>query len=159
MVSIHCYCKNMVYECNDHICMLCVQWAIKDRLLFCYHYRHWWCKRPTPLLYVLCGMDKSVSPLNRLVTRHWLNNYQRRIRVQDDGDDDLCTSRSYAKARVMLTSTHASWPSNRQWTRTANSRVEVQRDDAGDHYTGGSYAHTTDLIASTQSDHLPIRRC
>jgi len=32
---------------------------------------------------------KSVSPPNRLVTRHQINNHQRRIMVQGDGDHDL----------------------------------------------------------------------
>ena len=101
MVSVHSYCKNMVYGCNDYICILCVQEAIKGRLLFCYHNRRWY---PTPSLYVLCGRDKSISPSNRLVTRHQLNDHQRRIMVQGDGDHDLCTSGSYAEATVMFTS-------------------------------------------------------
>ena len=108
MVSVHCYCKNMIYGCNDYICMLCVQQAIKGRLLFCYHHHRWWCKHPTPSLYVLCGRDKSVSPPNHLVTRHWLNNHQRWIVVQGDGDHDLCSDGSYAEAMVMFTSTDVS---------------------------------------------------
>jgi hypothetical protein len=59
----------------------------------------------SPSLYVLCNSDKSVSPLNRLVTRHRLNDHQRWIVVQGDGDHDLCTSESYAEATVVLTST------------------------------------------------------
>ena len=90
---------------------------------------------------------KSISPPNPFVTQHRLNDHQRRIMVQGDGDHDLCTGD--AKAMVVLTSTQASRPSNRQWTHTADSRVEVQGDGAGDHYTGGGCAHTTVLIAST----------
>jgi hypothetical protein len=48
---------------------------------------------------------KSVSPPNRLVTRHRLNDHQRRIVVQGNGDHDLCTGGSYAEAMVVLTST------------------------------------------------------
>ena len=57
---------------------------------------------------------KSISPLNPLVTRHRLNDHQRQIAVQGDCDHDLCTGGSYAEATVMLTSTQASRPSNRQ---------------------------------------------
>ena len=42
---------------------------------------------------------KSTSPPNCLVTRHRLNNHQRRIVVQGDGDHDLCTGGSYAERR------------------------------------------------------------
>ena len=35
---------------------------------------------------------KSISLPNPLVTRHRLNDHQRRIMVQDDGDHDLCTN-------------------------------------------------------------------
>ena len=48
---------------------------------------------------------KSISPPNPLVTRHRLNDHQRRIVVQGDGDHDLCTSGSYAEATVVITST------------------------------------------------------
>ena len=51
---------------------------------------------------------KSISPPNPLVTRHRLNNHQRRIVVQGDGDHDLCTGESYSEAMVVLTSTQAS---------------------------------------------------
>ena len=51
---------------------------------------------------------KSVSPLNHLVTRHRLNDHQRQIMVQGDGDHDLCTGRSYVEAMVVLTSTGVS---------------------------------------------------
>ena len=47
---------------------------------------------------------KSISLPNRLVTRHRLNDHQRRIMVQGDDDHDLCTSGSYAEATVMFTS-------------------------------------------------------
>jgi hypothetical protein len=96
---------------------------------------------------------KSVSPSNPLVAQYRLNDHQRWIVVQSDSDHDLCTGGSYAKAMVVLTSTQASRPLNRQWTCTADSRVEVQGDGAGDHYIGGWCAHTTVLIASTQADH------
>jgi hypothetical protein len=80
---------------------------------------------------------KSISPPNFLVTRHRLNDHQRQIMVQGDGDHDLCTGGSYAEAMVVLTSTQTSRLSKGQRTRTADSRVEVQGDGAGDHYTGG----------------------
>ena len=51
---------------------------------------------------------KSISPPNRLVTRHQLNDHQRRIVMQGDGDHDLCTGGSYAEAMVVLTSTQVS---------------------------------------------------
>ena len=57
---------------------------------------------------------KSISPLNRLVTRYQLNDHQRRIMVQGDGDHDLCTGGSYIEAMVVLTSIQASRPSKRQ---------------------------------------------
>jgi hypothetical protein len=57
---------------------------------------------------------KSVSPPNRLVTRHRLNNHQRWIMVQGNGDHDLYTEGSYAEAMVMFSSTQTSWPSKRQ---------------------------------------------
>ena len=57
---------------------------------------------------------KSISAPNRLVTQHRLNDHQRRIVVQGDGDHDLCTSGSYVEAMVVLTSTQASRPSKRQ---------------------------------------------
>ena len=56
---------------------------------------------------------KSISLPNRLVTRHRLNDHQRRIVVQGDGDHDLCTGISYAEATVVLTSTQVSRSSNR----------------------------------------------
>jgi hypothetical protein len=102
---------------------------------------------------------KSISLPNRLVTRHRLNDHQRRIVVQGDSDHDLCTGGSYAEATVVLTSTQTSRPSKEQRTRTADSRVEVQGDGVGDHYTGGWCAHTTVLMVSTQADNLPIRQC
>ena len=55
---------------------------------------------------------KSISPSNPLVTQHRLNDHQRRIMVQDDGDHDLCTSGSYTEATMVLTSTQASRPLN-----------------------------------------------
>jgi hypothetical protein len=58
-------------------------------------------------MYYAAGI-KSVSPLNRLVTRHWLNDHQRWIVVQGDGDHDLCTNDSYAEATVMFTCTDVS---------------------------------------------------
>ena len=51
---------------------------------------------------------KSVSPSNRFVTRHQINNHQRQIVVQGDDDHDLCTGGSYAKAMVVLISTQTS---------------------------------------------------
>ena len=39
-----------------------------------------------------------------LVTRHRLNDHQRRIVVQGDGDHDLCTDGSYAEVTMMFTS-------------------------------------------------------
>ena len=48
---------------------------------------------------------KSISPPNRLVTRHQLNDHQRRIAVEGDGDHDLCTGGLYVEATVVLTST------------------------------------------------------
>jgi hypothetical protein len=54
---------------------------------------------------------KSVSLPNCLVTQHRLNDHQRRIVVQGNGDHDLCTSDSYAEATVVLTSTQTSRPS------------------------------------------------
>ena len=78
---------------------------------------------------------KSISPSNRLVTRHRLNNHQRRIVVQGDGDHDLCTGGSYAEAMVVLTSTQTSRPSKRQRSCTVDSQVKVQGDGVGDHYT------------------------
>jgi hypothetical protein len=48
---------------------------------------------------------KSVSLLNRLVTRHRLNDHQRRIVVQGNGGHDLCTGCSCTEATVVLTST------------------------------------------------------
>ena len=54
---------------------------------------------------------KSISSPNRLVTQHRLNDHQRRIMVQGDGDHDLCIGGSYAEATVMLTSTQMSRPS------------------------------------------------
>ena len=57
---------------------------------------------------------KSVLPSNRLVTRHRLNDHQRRIMVQGDGDHDLCTGGSYTEAMVVLTSTQMSQPSKGQ---------------------------------------------
>ena len=55
---------------------------------------------------------KSISLPNRLVTQHQLNDHQRQIMVQGDGDHDLCTGGSYAEAMVVLTSTQASRLSN-----------------------------------------------
>jgi hypothetical protein len=54
-------------------------------------------------MYYAAGI-KTVSLPNHLVG-HQLNNHQRRIVVQGDGDHDLCTDGSYAKATVMFTST------------------------------------------------------
>ena len=54
--------------------------------------------------YYVAGI-KSVSSPNHLVTQHRLNDHQRQIVVQGDGDHDLCTGKSYAKAMVVLTST------------------------------------------------------
>jgi hypothetical protein len=48
---------------------------------------------------------KSISLLNPLVTRLQVNDHQRWIVVQGNGDHDLCTSGSYAEAIVVLTST------------------------------------------------------
>jgi hypothetical protein len=48
---------------------------------------------------------KSISPPNHLLTRHRLNNHQRKIMVQGDGDHDFCTDGSFADATVMFTST------------------------------------------------------
>ena len=45
---------------------------------------------------------KSISPLNPLVTQHRLNDHQRRIMVQGDGDHDLCTGGSYVEATVVF---------------------------------------------------------
>jgi hypothetical protein len=55
---------------------------------------------------------KSISSPNPLVTRHRLNDHQRQIVVQGDGDHDLCTSGAYTEATVVLTSTQASRPLN-----------------------------------------------
>ena len=57
---------------------------------------------------------RSVSPSNCLVTRHQLNDYQRWIVVQGDGDHNLYTYDSYAEATMMFTSTQTSRPSKRQ---------------------------------------------
>jgi hypothetical protein len=51
---------------------------------------------------------KSVSPPNRLVTRHRINDHQRWIVVQGDNDQDLCTGGSYAEVTVVLTYTDIS---------------------------------------------------
>jgi hypothetical protein len=51
---------------------------------------------------------KSVSLPNRLIIQHQLNDHQRWIVVQGNGDHDLCTSGSYAEATVVLTSTQTS---------------------------------------------------
>ena len=48
---------------------------------------------------------KSISLPNPLVTWQRLNDNQRQIVVQGDGDHDLCTGGSYAEATVVLTST------------------------------------------------------
>ena len=53
--------------------------------------------------YYAAGM-KNVSPPNHLVTQHRLNDHQRWIVVQGNGDHDLCTDGSYAKATVIFTS-------------------------------------------------------
>ena len=63
--------------------------------------------------YYVAGI-KSVSPSNRLVTRHRLNDHQRWIVVQGDGDHNLYTYDSYAEATMMFTSTQTSRPSKRQ---------------------------------------------
>jgi hypothetical protein len=68
---------------------------------------------------------KSTSPPNHLVTRHRLNDHQRRIVVQGDGGHDLCTGGSYTEAMMVLTSTRTSRPSKQQQTRTTDSRIEV----------------------------------
>jgi hypothetical protein len=115
--------------------MLCVHQAIKGLAELVTIVK--WDEILSPSLYVLCSRDKSVSPSNHLVTRHRLNDHQRCIVVQGDGDHDLCTGGSYAEATVVLTSTQVSWSSNRQRTRTADSRVEVQGDGADGHYIGG----------------------
>ena len=47
---------------------------------------------------------KSILPLNPFVTQHRLNDHQRRIVVQGDGDHELCMNSSYAEAMVMFTS-------------------------------------------------------
>ena len=47
---------------------------------------------------------KSISAPNRLVTQHRLNDHQRRIVVQGDGDHDLCTGGLYTEATLVLTS-------------------------------------------------------
>jgi hypothetical protein len=80
---------------------------------------------------------KIISLPNRLVTQHRLNDHQRWIVVQGDGDHDLCTGGSYAEATVVLTSTQTSRSSKGHRTCTVDSRVKVQGDGAGDHYTGG----------------------
>ena len=102
---------------------------------------------------------KSISPPNPLVTQHWLNDHQRWIGVQGDGDHDFYTDGSYVEATVVLTSTQASRPSKQQWTHIAYSWVKVQGDGAGDHYIGSWCAHMMVFIASTQEDNLPMRRC
>ena len=65
---------------------------------------------------------KSVSPPNRLVTRHRLNDHQRQILVQGDGDHDLYTDGSYAEAIVMFTSTDVS---------TVEATVKLHRRQSG----------------------------
>ena len=55
-------------------------------------------------MYYAAGIT-SVSPPNRLVTQHRLNNHQRCIMVQGDGAHDLCNSGSYAETMVVLMST------------------------------------------------------
>ena len=109
-------------------------------------------------MYYAAGI-KSVSPPNHLVTQHRLNDHQRWIVVQGDGDHDLCTGGSYAEATVVLTFTQMSRPSKRQRSCTIDSRVKVQGDDAGEHYIGGWCAHTMVMIASTQVDRLPMWQC
>jgi hypothetical protein len=76
MLSVHCYCKNMVYGCNDYI--LCFAF---NKLFYCFvittavgganlqHHRY---------TYYVAGI-KSVSPVNHLVNRHRLNDHQRQI--------------------------------------------------------------------------------
>ena len=53
---------------------------------------------------------KSISSPNPLVTRHQLNDHQRRIMVQGDDDHDLCIGGSYVEAMVVLTSTQVPRP-------------------------------------------------
>jgi hypothetical protein len=110
----------------------------------------------SPSLYVWCSRDQKYITAESSSTWHWLNDHQRRIVVQGDGDHDLCTGGSYVEVTVVLTSTQASQPSNRQWTCTTNGWVEGQGDGTGDHYTGGWCADTMVLIASKQSDHFPM---
>jgi hypothetical protein len=68
----------------------------KRRSLFCYHHHRY--------TYDAAGI-KSISPPNPLVIRHQLNDHQRRIVVQGDSDNDLCTDGSYVETMVVLTST------------------------------------------------------
>jgi hypothetical protein len=49
----------------------------------------------------------SVSPQNRLITRHRLKDHHERIVLQRDGEHALWPDSSYAKATVMFASTQA----------------------------------------------------
>ena len=62
----------------------------------------------SPSLYYDATWIKSISLPTLLLTRHRLNDQQRWIVVQGDGDHDLCTNGLYAEATVMFTSTDVS---------------------------------------------------
>jgi hypothetical protein len=131
--------------------------------------------------YTYCAAGiKSVSPPNRLVTRHRLND-------QGDGDHDLCTNGSYAEATVMFTSTNISAV---EVTANVHGRQsgEVQGDSVvtlhrwlmcphdGDDslhtcrsfsnaavlvhtHTGGSCSNAMEVRTLARTDHKPMRRC
>ena len=67
------------------------------RWLFCHHRRY---------SFDAAGVN-SVSPPNRLVTRHWLKDHHVRIVLQCDGDDALWPGGSFVEAMVMFASTQA----------------------------------------------------
>jgi hypothetical protein len=47
----------------------------------------------SPSLYVWCSRDQKYITTESSSTWHWLNDHQRQIVVQGDGDHDLCTGR------------------------------------------------------------------
>jgi hypothetical protein len=94
--------------------------------LFCHHRRtthRWWSRRPSSPLFVWWAGVNSVSPPNRLVTRHRLKGHHGRIVLQCDDDHALWPDSSYTEATVMsFTSTqvgHApmwwkQWPDHKR---------------------------------------------
>jgi hypothetical protein len=127
-------------------------------VLFCYHHRRCGANvQHRRYMYYAAGI-KSVSLPNCLVTRHRLNDHQKRIVVQGDSEHDLCTNSSNVEAMLMFTSTDVS---------AVEVTAELHRRQSGrstrqqchDHYIGGWCAHTMVMIAFTQADRLPMHRC